>query len=266
VVWNLVANAVKFTPRGGDVNVELREHEGLVEIAVVDTGVGIKPEFQPHLFERFQQADGSITRSFGGLGLGLSIVRHIVELHGGTVSASSEGEGRGAQFVVRLSPQASASVPGMMPSLADNAAPTGSDTLDLAGKRVLVVDDDPDARDLLQRILEDAGAQVQVAASAEAGLELARQQAPDVLLSDISMPGTDGYQFLRLVRELLDEPGRSMPAIALTAFARDEDRERSLKAGFAMHISKPMDPTEVVGAVGKVLALSAAADGAARQE
>ena len=250
IVWNLLANAVKFTPRGGEVRVELREARRHVQITVADTGAGIKADFLPHLFERFRQADGSITRKFGGLGLGLSIVRHLTELHGGTVTAHSEGEGRGARFVVTLPLHTRAQVgPGP-------AGPSAEWTPeDLSGRRILVVDDDPDARDLLKRILEDTGAQVWLAGDAGGALDTLRDHPFDVLLSDISMPGTDGYDLLRQVRAR-GGPLATLPAIALTAFARAEDKARALEAGYALHVSKPMDPSGVLAAVSEVLARS----------
>ncbi|MBI2772173.1 MAG: response regulator [Burkholderiales bacterium] len=252
VVWNLVANAVKFTPRGGVVQVGLERVDGHVRITVADTGVGIKPDFLPHIFDRFRQADGSITRRYGGLGLGLSIVRHLVELHGGTVEASSGGEGAGSTFVVQL-PLAAQSAADKRDSARQAArAPSPFDTMDLHGIRVLVVDDEPDARDLLKRILEECGAVVLVADGATAALAMVEAQRPEVLVSDIGMPDVDGYELLRRVRQLGPGRGGALPAIALTAFARSEDRVRALRAGFAVHVSKPLEPSEIVASVASV--------------
>jgi signal transduction histidine kinase/CheY-like chemotaxis protein len=254
VVWNLLSNAIKFTPKGGKVQVLLQRVDSQVEISVSDTGAGIRPEFLVHLFERFRQADASTTRKHGGLGLGLSIVRHLVELHGGTVRAHSAGEGQGASFSVRL-PLAAVKAP------ADDAARLGHGGLrqpppdyrlsDLTGLRVLVVDDEPDARELLKRVLSDCGAEVLAASSAAEALALIRGRLLHVLVSDIGMPEVDGYELLRRVRALEEGSGR-LPAIALTAFARSEDRTRALRAGFLVHMSKPVEPAELVATVASV--------------
>jgi PAS domain S-box-containing protein len=249
-VWNLLANAVKFTPQGGEVRVSLRSQGGFARITVADTGAGIPPEFLPHLFERFRQADGSITRRFGGLGLGLSIVRHLAELHGGNVHAFSEGEGKGATFTLSLpllQDQASASM------LRAPMGATAAEPPDLRGARLLVVDDEADARDLLRRLLEECGAQVRLCADAPAALAAVEAEPPDLVLSDIGMPGMDGYEMLRRLRKLPPERGGLVPAIALTAFARPEDRARALEAGFAAHVAKPMEPAEVLATVKRLL-------------
>ncbi|HZY20266.1 MAG TPA: ATP-binding protein [Ramlibacter sp.] len=248
-VWNLLANAVKFTPRGGRVAVALRGLAGHAEIVVEDTGSGIPATFLPHLFERFRQADGSITRRHGGLGLGLSIVRHLVELHGGTVRAESAGEGRGARFTIRL-PLAQETAGAAVASATRAEVPTAAPQL--AGIRVVVVDDEADARDLLRRLLEDCGAQVATAGDAEAGLRAVQDLRPHLLLSDIGMPDTDGYELLRRVRRLPDDLGGCVPAVALTAFARPEDRTRALAAGFAEHVTKPMEPARVLATVARL--------------
>jgi len=248
VVWNLLSNAVKFTPSGGRVEVTVEGGPTHIEIAVEDSGDGIPAEFLPHLFDRFRQADGSITRRHGGLGLGLSIVRHLTEAHGGEVLAASDGPGRGARFRVRLPLQAAAAGPDM-PCFPDLLPAEGTD---LSGVRVLVVDDEQDSRELLRRILEDCGAQVRTAPSAEAALELLPLQRPDVLVSDIGMPGTDGYELLRRVRLMGAAQGGDVPAIAVTAFARTEDRVRALRAGYSVHVAKPMEPLEIVATVASV--------------
>jgi signal transduction histidine kinase/ActR/RegA family two-component response regulator len=248
VTWNLLANAVKFTPRGGEVRLDLRAEGDHMVLTVQDTGAGIRPEFLSHVFERFRQADGSITRKFGGLGLGLSIVRHIVEQHGGTIRAHSDGEGRGSRFEVRVPLREAARDDGA--GIPREGAREAGD-FDLAGVRVLVVDDERDARELLQRVLEESGAEVVVAGDAAAALAALPHYGPHVLVSDIGMPGTDGYELLSRVRVLPPEQGGTVPAIALTAFARAEDRERALRAGFDAHLAKATDPLEVVGVVGR---------------
>jgi signal transduction histidine kinase/ActR/RegA family two-component response regulator len=250
VVWNLVSNAVKFTPRGGRVQVRLRRDTSHVELTVEDSGQGISPQFLPHVFDKFRQADSGTTRVQGGLGLGLSIVRHLVELHGGTVRASSDGEGLGAVFIVQLPmsalkpqapPPAAAQVTGA------NGEPIGKGFgIDLDGVAVLVVDDEPDARDLLVSILENANAAVSVASSAKEALQLMSETRPDVLVSDIGMPIDDGYSLIKSVRALPASRGGRVPAVALTAYARMEDRTRALLSGFNMHVAKPIDPTELL--------------------
>ena len=253
IFWNLLSNAVKFTPRGGRVAIDCRRAGDLVEVRVTDSGQGIKPQFLPHVFERFRQADASTTRRFGGLGLGLAIVKHLTELHGGTVEAYSAGEGRGATFSVRLplnltrrpaaEPQDAA-----RPVRAAAAAPPESEPGNLTGIRVLVVDDDADARYLVRRMLSDCDADVVVASSAVEALNvLATGPLPDVVVSDIGMPEMDGYEFIRRVRT---QPGvERLPAVALTAFARPEDRHRALTSGYQSHIAKPVEPSELIAAV-----------------
>lgn len=251
VLWNILSNAVKFTPKGGRIQVELRRIDSRVEIAVTDTGIGIRPEFLPHVFERFRQADSSTTRSFGGLGLGLSIVKYLVELHGGKVRAASPGEGKGTTITVELpvpivharSIRGSDDDP---PRAVINGA---HDHPSLDGIRVLVVDDEADARDLVLRLLKDCKADVSVASNAADALEMVRMNPPDLILSDIGMPGTDGYDFMRRVRALGATEGGRTPAAALTAFARAEDRTRALRAGFQTHVAKPVEPAELVAVV-----------------
>jgi PAS domain S-box-containing protein len=254
VVWNLLSNAIKFTPREGRVRIRLARVGAHVEIGVSDTGAGIRPEFIPHLFERFRQGDASTTRKYGGLGLGLSIVKSLVELHGGTVAVESPGEDQGTTVTVRLplaAPHRSAAGGG---DLAPNSARAGEPALatELAGLKVLVVDDQIDARDLIQRVLEDCAAEVITAGSVHDALVLVEAHRPDVLISDIGMPDVDGFELLRRVRALGPERGGRVPAIALTAFARSEDRTRALRAGFLVHVSKPLDPSELVATVASV--------------
>nr|WP_255672567.1 PAS domain S-box protein [Corallococcus sp. AS-1-6] len=251
VVWNLLSNAVKFTPRGGYVRLVVCRRDSLVELTVEDTGQGISEAFLPHVFERFRQADSGSTRKTGGLGLGLSIVRHIVEMHGGTVTAASEGEGRGATFTVRLPLSVTQRRdPAMPPSPKPPVAERGpSPPPELGGVRVLVVDDEEDARELLRTLLEDNGAHVVTAGSAMEGLQVLQAEQPDVLVSDIGMPGTDGYGFIERVRALPAEEGGHTPAVAITAYARSEDRTRVLRAGFQSHVPKPVEPGELLAVI-----------------
>jgi PAS domain S-box-containing protein len=247
ITWNLLSNAVKFTPRGGRVHVSLNRVNAHVEMRVSDSGKGISPDFLPHVFERFRQDDSSASRQHGGLGLGLAIVKQLVELHGGRVEASSPGEGAGATFTVAL-PVASVqeeSSDDLVDGPLDRPAPPPCRPIDLKGLRVLVVDDEPDARDVLQRILEQSNAAIVVAASADEAAAVVIQAAPDVIVSDIGMPGQDGYQFIRRLRE----GGCTIPAVALTAFARPEDRAKAIHAGYQMHLPKPVEPTQLVSAV-----------------
>lgn len=245
IIWNLLSNAIKFTPQGGRVEIRLRRQLGAVELAVTDTGVGIAPEFLPHLFERFSQADTSTTRRKGGLGLGLAIVRHLVELHGGHVRAESPGVGRGSTFLVVLPVRAlqPAATPAVEPRPASESLPPSAEPHTpavLEGVRVLVVDDEDDARELLSEALASYGATVETAASAEECLEVLNRFGPDVLVSDIAMPGEDGYALIRRVRR--GGRARNVPAVALTAFARPEDVARAKAAGFQKHVAKPVEP------------------------
>ncbi|MEW6251919.1 MAG: ATP-binding protein [Planctomycetota bacterium] len=250
VFWNLLANAVKFTPRGGKVCIQAAHEDAQVVLRVADTGAGIKPDFLPHLFERFRQADGSTTRRYRGLGLGLSIVKQLVELHGGTVSATSPGENKGATFCVTLPLT-------MGPALEDcRATPARAVLSDgprldpaLQNVTVLVVEDEPDARDLLRRVLEEAKATVLVADCAAAALAVLARAAPDVLVSDIGLPDEDGHALLRRIRALPDPALARIPAVAVTAFARSEDRARAVLSGYHAHLAKPVDPLELVGLV-----------------
>ncbi len=253
IVWNLLSNAIKFTPKGGRVQVGLKRINSHVEIVVTDTGKGISAEFLPYVFDRFRQADSSITRSFNGLGLGLAIVRQLVELHGGTVHAESSGEDQGATFTVKLPLMAVSP----KPSGLEQVHPTmgGSVLFDcsprLDGLRVLVVDDEADTRALLIYALEASGAEVVAVASADEAIStLTKSLIPmDVLISDIGMPDEDGYTLLRRVRALEKERGGKIPAVALTAYARTEDRRAALLAGFQFHIAKPVEPAELIAVI-----------------
>ncbi len=246
VIWNLVSNAVKFTPSRGWVEVRLEQVGGDAQIQVRDNGKGISPEFLPHVFEYFRQADGTTTRTFGGLGLGLAIVRHLVELHGGSVLADSPGEGLGATFTVRLPlMETSPEVPQEVPSYSFG---------DLGGLHVLIVDDEADIRDLVAFILEQSGAEVTVATSASEALAALTQALPDVILCDIGMPEVDGYMLMRGLRALPSERGGLIPAIALTAYAGESNQKQALAAGFQLHISKPVEPEELVRAIAQLVA------------
>jgi signal transduction histidine kinase len=257
VIWNLLSNAIKFTPSGGRITVTESVRGRTVELSVSDTGIGIQPEFLPHVFDRFRQQDPASTRKHGGLGLGLSIVRYLVELHGGSISASSLGDEQGATFCVLL-PLATAVIDSDEHANDDDAdgddeRPTGplpasGGKTDLTGISVLVVDNEPDARGLVKAILENAGATVvAVESAAEAMAEISRQR-PDVLLSDIGMPGEDGYALIRRVRQM-DPPETPLPAAALTAYATAGDRAKVLLAGFQEHVPKPFEPARLTSIV-----------------
>jgi CheY-like chemotaxis protein len=252
VFWNLLSNAIKFTPAGGRASVSLNRVGGHIEISVADTGEGIPPAFLPHVFDRFRQSDASITRRHGGLGLGLAIVKQLVELHGGSIRARSDGEGHGATFIVSL-PVASPDRP--EPAAAGSHPPTaqgdesaaGADHCgQLSGVKVLVVDDEPDALALVTRLLEHCDARVTTATTAAEAMEKLQLEQPDVLVSDVGMPNEDGYAFIRRVRLLPRERGGAVPAIALTAYARAEDRMKAIRAGFQMHVPKPVEPAELI--------------------
>jgi len=248
IVWNLLLNAIKFTPRDGQVKVKLKRAESHLEIIISDTGIGIEPELLPFVFDRFRQGDSSTTRKFGGLGLGLAIVRHLVEMHGGTVRVESEGLNRGAGFTVRF-PLAQA------PSCAeiDHFAMTNRELAgwecgeDLADLRVLVVEDDHDSCQLLVAILTRCQAEVQAAANAVEALTILEEWHPDVIISDIEMPVMNGFEFIRNVRS--HKALAKIPAVALTAYARVEDRLRALASGFHMHLAKPAEPAELLAVV-----------------
>jgi signal transduction histidine kinase/CheY-like chemotaxis protein len=259
VVWNLLSNAVKFTAEGGRVEVRLERDGSCARVAVSDTGKGIAPDFLPHVFERFRQADAKTTRAFDGLGLGLAIVRHLVEAHGGTVRAESPGEGLGTTFSIYLPLLAvRASVPACTDTVELGAAARASESL--RGVRVLAVDDNPDTRELVETVLSRGGAEVRSSASAAEALAVLREWRPDVLLSDIGMPHEDGYELIRRVRALDASRGGDVPAAALTAYARHEDRKLTLAAGFQMHMVKPVNPAELIAAVARLARQSACAD------
>jgi PAS domain S-box-containing protein len=252
VVWNLLANAVKFTPRGGAIDVALARVGQHVEISVRDTGIGIDAQFLPQVFDRFRQADASTTRSHGGLGLGLSIARQLVELHGGTLHATSDGPERGATFVACL-PIGALGRAAVRSAGAARTKGVAAAAVDLGGLRIVVIDDEADARQLVQQLLADRGAEVHAAASAGEGLVLVAALRPDLVLSDIGMPELDGYDLIERLRELDAVRGGATPAIALTAFARDEDRERTLAAGYQLHLAKPVEPQELLTAVARLV-------------
>jgi CheY-like chemotaxis protein len=255
VVWNLMSNAVKFTPPGGRVTATAEQVGGQIEVRVTDTGQGIAPEFLPFVFDRFRQADSTSTRSHGGLGIGLTIVRHIVELHGGSVRADSRGEGHGSTFTVTLPITAASEAdetPQPRPSRHGTGANGDAQNGDLSGLRVLVIDDAPDALDVLAVILRRAKADVTTAPSAHDGRRALQEIRPDLVISDIAMPDEDGYAFIRSLRALPPDRGGVTPAIALTAYAREEDRTRALAAGFQAHMSKPVEPDELIDLVARV--------------
>ena len=241
IVCNLLSNAIKFTDTGGHVEVCLARRNGEVEISIADSGQGIKPEFLPLVFDRFRQEDGSISRRHGGLGLGLAIVRHLVELHAGSVDAQSAGEGKGARFIVRL-PVREANLISRVAEAPTNGIVTAAM---LMGVRLLVVDDDPGARELISGMLEGFGAQVSVAESGQAALGLLFAQRPDVLIADLGMPGMDGYALIEQVRALDPDFGGLTPAVAVTAYASPQDRLRALQAGYQNHVAKPVEAEEL---------------------
>jgi signal transduction histidine kinase/ActR/RegA family two-component response regulator len=248
VVWNLLSNAIKFTPPEGEVSVRLSREPAHAEIVVADTGQGIDPALLPHVFERFRQADSSSTRAHGGLGIGLALVKHLAELHGGTVAAESGGPGHGARFSVRL--PLLAVVDDVAPAAHPAARPPRFLAVpSLAGVRVLVVDDEQDALDMFHGVLAMAGAEVTCASSTAEGLARLAEAAPDVLVSDIELPGEDGYAFIRKVRARGPEDGGNVPAVAVTAHGSLEDRLRVLAAGFQMHVPKPVEPAELLAVV-----------------
>ncbi|HVS71394.1 MAG TPA: PAS domain S-box protein [Phycisphaerae bacterium] len=253
VVWNLLSNAIKFTPKNGKVTILLERVNSHIELTVNDTGEGIDPEFLPHVFDRFRQADSTTTRRHGGLGLGLAIVKQLTELHGGTVRVKSPGKGQGATFTVAIPVLvATDDSDRRHPRGQSGHGPPDAAAPLLAGVRVLVVEDEPDARDLIRRILVNHQAHVSLAASADEGLQVLQNQPIDALISDIGMPGKDGYEFIREVRRLPPDKGGKTPAIALSAFARSEDRTRALMAGYQVHLAKPVEGPELLATVASV--------------
>jgi PAS domain S-box-containing protein len=250
VFWNLLSNAIKFTRRGGRVQVLLERINSHLEVSVIDTGEGIDPAFLPHIFDRFRQADASTTRRHGGLGLGLAIVKQLVELHGGTIRAKSPGKNMGATFIAALPltvvhPEAEP-MPARRHPTAEPVAMALDSWPQIAGVRVLIVDDEPDARALLRRLFEERDAVVITASSVAEAMTALQAHRPDVIVSDVGMPGQDGYELIRRIRALPPESGGRTPAIALTAYARAEDRVRAVAAGFQHHLSKPVEPVELI--------------------
>jgi signal transduction histidine kinase/ActR/RegA family two-component response regulator len=239
IIWNVLSNAIKFTPQEGHVDLTLKQNGSVAEISIKDSGVGIEPDLLPHIFERFRQGDGSSHRAFGGLGLGLAIVRQLMDLHGGTVRAESSGAGCGSTFTLSF------------PILASTASRAQiervDDTPSLRGRRVLVVEDEPDSRDLMVALLGGNGAEVTAASSVREALAQIHGHVPDVMIANIGLPDQDGYELIRQVRRL-EKAGRhtSMPAVALTAYVQPQDRDLALAAGFQLHIAKPINPTEFV--------------------
>jgi CheY-like chemotaxis protein/two-component sensor histidine kinase len=255
VIGNLLSNALKFTPPGGHVEIVARRAAATIEIVVSDTGVGIAAEFLPFVFERFRQGDSTSTRAHGGLGLGLSIARHLVELHGGTIRAESDGESRGARFTVVLPIRVTADIASSPRPASGNVAPQA-----LAEVRVLVVGDGEEARMLLRAMLATAGARVDEASSAGEARTVIAQQRPDVLVADIEMPGEDGYELIRSIRQKDGAHALPrLPAIAVTAYARDADGDRALAAGYDRYVTKPVDPEALLQAIAAVVAHSSSA-------
>ena len=259
VIWNLLSNAIKFTPRAGRVEVRLREEGGNAVIRVSDSGIGIRPDFLPYVFDRFRQAEGSITRTHGGLGLGLSIVRHLIELHGGTAEVESTGEGKGATFSVRLPLRAELAEDDPLDRTGVTSPGLFSTPDLLTGVRVVVVEDEADTRELLALSLQQCGAEVAAFGSVPEALASFDLAVPDVLLSDIGVPGEDGYSLIRKVRAREPALGGNVPAAALTAYARAEDRLRALEAGYQTHLAKPVDPAELIATVARLAGRTALA-------
>jgi signal transduction histidine kinase/ActR/RegA family two-component response regulator len=258
VLWNLLTNAVKFTPQGGRIQVVFERVNSHVEITVTDSGIGVKPEFLPYVFDRFRQADASTTRRFGGLGLGLSIVRNLVEMHGGTVSVRSPGENQGTTFTIALPLLAIDTEPArrLRAPTAEEVSLEEIELPMLDDATILIVDDEADTRLLVQRILEDRGARVLAAGSATEALTLIARENVDLMVSDIGMPGIDGYQLIEQVRVLDSRRSGPLPAIAVTAYARPEDRQRSLLAGYQAHIPKPLEARELIAAIASLMSIA----------
>jgi CheY-like chemotaxis protein/two-component sensor histidine kinase len=265
VIWNLLTNAVKFTPKQGRIEVSMETVDSYITVSVKDNGEGISADFLPYVFDRFRQADGAPTRRHNGLGLGLSIVRHLVELHGGKVEAQSEGEGKGTTVIVRLPLPALQPAGPILTSGAESARGEATETASsllpepgpmvntLAGVKVLIVEDEPDSRVMLRAALTGAAMEVRAAESVAAAMEILKEWLPDAVISDIGMPHEDGYALITKIRNLTPEQGRAVPTIALTAYARAEDRERALSAGFQRHLAKPVDAFELLAAIGEII-------------
>ncbi len=245
IIWNLMSNAVKFTPKGGKVSVNFRRQNGFAELVISDTGIGISADFLPHVFERFRQAESTATRSHRGMGLGLAIVRHLIELHGGTVTAASDGENRGSTFTIHLP---LASVEKRSASREESQKTNGDQGDELKGLRILLVEDEPDARELIAMVLQSSGAQVEAVDTAQGAFESLSTAAPDVLVSDIGLPLESGYDLIRKVRAMASDT-KKLPAIALTAFAAENDRKLALSAGFQVHLAKPVEPGDLLNAI-----------------
>ena len=252
IVWNVLSNAVKFTAQGGRVEVRLTRDTGY-QIVVSDSGIGIQADFLPHIFQRFRQGDASATREYGGLGLGLAIVRQLVELHGGTVGVQSDGPGKGATFTIHLPSELPVAAPAESAGETTRAvAARQTDSESLDGTKVLVVDDDADARDVLQTMFEARGMQVRAVPSAEAAIKALDAQLPDIIISDIGMPVEDGFSLMRRIRRRPVSAGGGVPAIALTAYAAERDRGEAMSAGYQEHVAKPFDPADLIARVAQL--------------
>jgi CheY-like chemotaxis protein/anti-sigma regulatory factor (Ser/Thr protein kinase) len=254
VVWNLLSNAIKFTPEKGQITIELESDESETKVIVSDTGKGVSPEFLPFVFDRFRQADGTTTRQHGGLGLGLAVVRHIVELHGGTVDVKSKGEGKGTTFTVCLplieTPSTNIEETnghnlGAKQSNSDKSILSVKQS-ELKGKRILLIDDENDTLEMLAAVLDQNGAEVKAQTNVREALEAVKEWKPDVVISDIAMPEEDGYSFIRKLRALPPEEGGTIPAIALTAYVGIKERTKVLSSGFQMYVPKPVEPLELL--------------------
>jgi CheY-like chemotaxis protein/two-component sensor histidine kinase len=254
IIWNLLWNALKFTPEGGEIFVALEQSGSGIELTVADTGVGIRADFLPHIFERFKQGNPSITRRFGGLGLGLAIAKHLVDLHGGVIRAESEGEDKGARFIMRL-PSGSAAVDAQVEP-AENPAHSSRTSEALHGVRALVVEDERDTLDFLARLLVSRGAEVVQATSATEALALLPAARVNFLVSDIGLPEVDGYELLRRIRQMDASASGGIPAVALTAYARKDDRMRAFRAGYQAHLAKPVEPGVLVATIADLARLA----------
>ena len=254
IIWNLISNAIKFTSEKGKIEISSKRLDSFLEISISDNGIGIDEDFLPFIFERFRQGDASTTRMHGGLGLGLAIVRHLVELHGGTVYAESGGNGKGAIFTVRLPVAQGEPIlsDGELYFDEDEASEFSADASDLRGTRVLIVDDDKDTLEVMRIVLKKHGAKVRIAVSTADALEVFREWRPDVLISDLGMPVEDGYSLISKIRALPPDQGGAIPAAALTAYVSEKDRQKALSAGYQIHIPKPIDPLKIVAAIAEM--------------